>query len=224
MLLGKKITPNVRRILTYQRTFAHYLADEEAQLAQSGGANTPTATATANKANLPRATASIAGAAAGSVTRGPSRTQQPPMAPPPRPRTTPAPTTSNIKRETSSVEPPASTTTPKSHTSGTVASQPPSSIGGSVALLPVNPVLDNDPLLKSHTPKMPSARVIQALLSEPPLTYNAARAKPLDDATPVRHFCAICGYWGKVKCRKCGEWTCGLMECWRGHEAGCSPY
>ncbi|KAF7511234.1 hypothetical protein GJ744_005131 [Endocarpon pusillum] len=28
---GKKITPNVRRILTYQRTFAHYLADDESK-------------------------------------------------------------------------------------------------------------------------------------------------------------------------------------------------
>src|SRR5271155_3646829 len=54
---------------------------------------------------------------------------------------------------------------------------------------------------------MPSARVMEALLTEPPLTYNAARAKPVEDGTPVRYFCAICGYWGKVKCRKCGEQT-----------------
>jgi zinc finger HIT domain-containing protein 1 len=222
--IGKKITPNVRRILMYQRTFAHYLADEEAQLAQSGGPNTPTATATNNKPNLPRTIATGAGAVAGPSTRNPSRAQQTPMPPPPRPRTTSTSTPSNPKRESSTDLPAPTSTTPKSRSSAKATSQPPSSIGGSVALLPVNPTLDNDPLLKSHTPKMPSARVLEALLSEPPLTYNAARAKPLDDGTPVRHFCAMCGYWGKVRCRKCGERMCGLMECWKGHEAGCAPY
>ena len=40
-----KITPNVRRILQYSRTFAHYLAEEEAQATTAGPAigATPTA-------------------------------------------------------------------------------------------------------------------------------------------------------------------------------------
>jgi zinc finger HIT domain-containing protein 1 len=223
--IGKKITPNIRRILMYQRTFAHYLADEEAQLSQSGGSNTPTTAATTNKANSQRATATGAGPVAGPSTRTPSRAQQTPMPPPPRPRTASTSTPSNLKRESSTDLPAPTSTTPKSRTSTAATSQPPPSIGGSVALLPVNPALDNEPLLKSHIPKMPSGRVMEALLSEPPLTYNAARAKPLHNGTPVRYFCAICGYWGKVKCRKCGERTCGLMECWKGHEtAGCTPY
>jgi zinc finger HIT domain-containing protein 1 len=222
--LGKKITPNVRRILMYQRTFAHYLADEEAQLVQSGGSNTPTVTATLGKANPPRTTTAGAGAVPGPSTRPPSRAQQSPMLPPPRPRTAPNSTLSNLKRESSTDRPASAKPGPKPRTSAAAPSQPPSSIGGAAALLPVNPTLDSDPLLKSHTPKIPSARVMDALLSEPALTYNAARAKPLEDGPPVRYFCAVCGYWGKVKCRKCGERTCGLMECWRGHEAGCSPY
>src|ERR1700722_8007754 len=54
LFTGKKITPNVRRILMYQWTFAHYLVDEEAQLSQSGESNTPAVTLATNKTNLPR--------------------------------------------------------------------------------------------------------------------------------------------------------------------------
>jgi len=99
-----------------------------------------------------------------------------------------------------------------------------------------SPTHDNDPLLKTLSlPKRPSDRLMNALLAEPPLTYTAARAKPLDDAPsidgasnlllakPARHFCAICGYWGKVRCKRgCGERICGLLECWRAHEGVCS--
>ena len=184
----RKITPNVRRILTYQRTFAHYLADEEAQLALGGGTSTVAGPATVNKAGSTRTQAT------------PIRTQQLPMHPPPKPPT--SRTTAGIKQESApalpSPQPAAPTLSP-----------------------------DNDPLLRSHTPKPPSARVMAALLAEPPLSYNAARATSSPDSgsvQPPRHFCAICGYWGKVKCLRCGERTCGLMECWKGHEAGCGPY
>ena len=188
--IGKKITPNVRRILGFQRTFKHYLDDEEALLAQGGAPVAPA---------------------------GPSRARKEiPMHPPPRPQT---PKTTALKRERTSTDLPS---TPVPTTSST--SEQRTSIGGAVSLLPTNPDLDNDPLLKSHTPKFPSARVMEALLSEPPLSYTAARAKSSDDGKPVRHFCATCGYWGKVKCRKCGERTCGLMECWKAHEGGCAPY
>jgi zinc finger HIT domain-containing protein 1 len=108
-----------------------------------------------------------------------------------------------------------------------------------------DPAWDNDPLLRTQgLPKMPSKRILQALLAEPPLSYVAARAKPLDDpsgesgsgaafsmrtgnsalmAKPGRWFCAVCGYWGKVRCKYgCGERVCGLLECWRGHEGVCT--
>ncbi|EXJ95315.1 hypothetical protein A1O1_00435 [Capronia coronata CBS 617.96] len=110
-----------------------------------------------------------------------------------------------------------------------------------------DPALDRDPLLRTRDlPKMPSERVMQALLAEPPLSYTAARAKPLGGAVdgmsvstraggvsggggsssllrPQRWFCTICGYWGKVRCKNgCGERVCGLLECWRGHEGVCS--
>ncbi|KEF63476.1 uncharacterized protein A1O9_01454 [Exophiala aquamarina CBS 119918] len=100
-----------------------------------------------------------------------------------------------------------------------------------------DPVHDHDPLLKTLSlPKKPSDRLMAALLAEPPLSYTAARAKPLAQAPsveggsnlllakPARHFCAICGYWGKVRCKRagCGERVCGLLECWRAHEGVCS--
>lgn len=83
---------------------------------------------------------------------------------------------------------------------------------------------DDDPLLRSEgVPAMPSDRIMQLLISEPPLSYTAARALPPDEEhrLPPRNFCSICGYWGRVKCGKCGEWTCGIMECWRSHEGVC---
>lgn len=81
---------------------------------------------------------------------------------------------------------------------------------------------DKDPLLRSYIPAAPSERIMQALLSEPPLSYNASRAKPptagaSGRAPPQRQFCSICGYWGGIRCRKCHSRTCGL-DCYKVHE------
>lgn len=77
---------------------------------------------------------------------------------------------------------------------------------------------DSDPLLRANVPSPPPEQIMEQLLAEPPLSYNAARAT-LDenDDRPARQFCGICGYWGRVKCLKCGARTCGL-ECYRVHE------
>ena len=79
--------------------------------------------------------------------------------------------------------------------------------------------LDDEPLLKSKVPSAPSAEVMEALLSGPPLSYNAARAAPPPPGKPQRHFCEICGYWGTIKCMKCGARVCGL-ECKGAHDDG----
>ena len=79
--------------------------------------------------------------------------------------------------------------------------------------------LDDEPLLKSQVPPPPSEEVIAALLSGPPLSYNAARAAPPPPGKPQRHFCEICGYWGTIKCMKCGARVCGL-ECKGAHDDG----
>ncbi len=79
--------------------------------------------------------------------------------------------------------------------------------------------LNDEPLLKSQVPFAPSEEVMEALLSGPPLSYNAARAAPPPVGKPQRHFCEICGYWGTIKCMKCGARVCGL-ECKGAHDDG----
>ncbi|BDD62934.1 hypothetical protein MPDQ_007872 [Monascus purpureus] len=76
---------------------------------------------------------------------------------------------------------------------------------------------DNDPLLRSYIPSAPSERIMEALLAEPPLTYHAARAGPPISGKSDRHFCCMCGYWGKIRCKNCHLRTCGL-ECYKVHE------
>ncbi|KAJ5826081.1 hypothetical protein N7474_003219 [Penicillium riverlandense] len=76
---------------------------------------------------------------------------------------------------------------------------------------------DNDPLLRSYAPTAPSERIMQRLLAEPPLSYNASRAGPPSLSAPPRHFCCMCGYWGKIRCKSCYLRTCGL-ECYKVHE------
>lgn len=77
---------------------------------------------------------------------------------------------------------------------------------------------EDEPLLKIHLPSAPSDAVLEALVSGPPLSYNGARAAP-SIGRPQRHFCEICGYWGTIKCMKCGVRVCGL-ECKNAHADG----
>lgn len=91
-------------------------------------------------------------------------------------------------------------------------------VGGSAGSGARDP-LDDEPLLKSQVPSAPSAEVMESLLSGPPLSYNAARAAPPPPGKPQRYFCEICGYWGTIKCMKCGARVCGL-ECKGAHDDG----
>lgn len=83
--------------------------------------------------------------------------------------------------------------------------------------LPKSSSLDTHPLLRSYTPAVPSDRIMQALLAEPPLPYNAARAGPPSTGMSQRYFCGMCGHWGRIRCRNCHLRTCGL-ECFQLHE------
>lgn len=68
-------------------------------------------------------------------------------------------------------------------------------------------------------PRLPTLDEMQALVDAPPLTYNAARSAPGPaSAPPPRVFCDICGYWGRVKCLKCGARTCSV-DCETVHVA-----
>jgi zinc finger HIT domain-containing protein 1 len=85
--------------------------------------------------------------------------------------------------------------------------------------------LDNafaDDALLSIDQSMPSplkSADLEALLAAPPLSYAASHAAPpAASGPPQRQFCDNCGYWGQIKCRKCGARVCGL-ECKDAHEA-----
>ncbi|KAL9123689.1 MAG: hypothetical protein Q9217_006904 [Psora testacea] len=82
-----------------------------------------------------------------------------------------------------------------------------------------NDPLANEPLLRSYVPEAPSAELMDAVTSAPPLSYSAARATLPANSKPPRHFCEICGYWGTIKCLKCGARVCGL-ECKGAHDDG----
>jgi zinc finger HIT domain-containing protein 1 len=260
----RKLEPNVKRILAYQRNFQHYLANEEAGINVYGSAGIlpPSSTRAGSQAAQPPQKS-----AADSKRR--STAKNAPSTPAPKGGARRASSlrhskTAPVKSEESAdaakvniemtdvtsqhqrSQPASPTTSQKSPSSRSKHQIQPSSPSVSQNATPAyDPALDRDPLLRTlDMPKMPSDRVMRALLAEPPLSYTAASAKPLDDppdpsgtgavfamrtgdstlmAKPERWFCAVCGYWGKVRCKYgCGERVCGLLDCWRGHESVCS--
>ncbi|KAK9439392.1 HIT zinc finger family protein [Metarhizium brunneum] len=78
---------------------------------------------------------------------------------------------------------------------------------------------DGDPLLASRVPEMPSDAELRGLLAHPPLSYLEALGN-LDDRYPTRVFCEVCGYWGRVRCLKCGTRVCAL-DCLETHREEC---
>ena len=86
---------------------------------------------------------------------------------------------------------------------------------------PVHPG-DNDPLLISRVPLFPSDEELRALMTAPPLSYLEARASWGDEEAryPKRAFCEVCGYWGRVRCIKCGARVCAL-DCLETHREDC---
>ncbi|RDA92326.1 hypothetical protein CP533_3289 [Ophiocordyceps camponoti-saundersi (nom. inval.)] len=172
-----KHTPNVRKILQSQKTFANHLDDfvamqalaeaNAAQAAQGSGAkstHTPNSTA---------ATATTAGA------KRPSTRQK------------------------------------------KVAIQRPTT-GSGMARLADD--VDQEALLASRVPEVPSEEELQKLMTLPPLSYLEARAvcdeEDEDNRYPARVFCEVCGYWGRVRCIKCGTRVCAL-DCLEAHQEEC---
>jgi len=78
---------------------------------------------------------------------------------------------------------------------------------------------DGDPLLMSRVPDVPSDEELRALLAHPPLTYLEALGRR-DGTYPTRTFCEVCGYWGRVRCMKCGTRVCAL-DCLETHREEC---
>ncbi|KAL9119019.1 MAG: hypothetical protein Q9187_004427 [Circinaria calcarea] len=175
--VSKGKTPATRKILLAQKTFANYIADEEALAAQE---------------------------------------QHAPQAIRHRSSTT------NLQRA-SSIQSLASSSPATSQTPST-SNQPAAVVlDGPQTELPSpglkDPVLGDARLLQSSVPSAPSAALMEALINAPALSYNAARVGPSTSGRPQRHFCEICGYWGRVKCMKCGAKVCGLA-CKTAHDEG----
>ncbi|KAF7116468.1 hypothetical protein CNMCM5793_004756 [Aspergillus hiratsukae] len=175
-----KTTSNVRRILQSQKTFRNYLDDEEAALAQA-------AQSTIQRPSISKITK-------------PSRRSLTPAA---------TPRSDSSKRKQSTVPPLRASTTPAEASTNATATpqdtdedkkQPSPETEPENQNRLIKSEHDNDPLLKSYIPSAPSERIMQALLAEPPVTYNAARAGPPLTAKTPRHFCCMCGYWGKIRC------------------------
>ncbi|KAJ5796189.1 uncharacterized protein N7518_004729 [Penicillium psychrosexuale] len=195
-----KTTSNVRRILQSQKTFRNHLDDEEAAIASgsggiggmqgAGGASVVAQARNSIAAKGGKAVATLRRSATPASTAGAKR-----------PAAAMADTTAGVSapmQETADAEPDADDKPPRKPK--LIKSQ-----------------YDNDPLLRSYAPPVPPDRLMQRLLAEPPLSYNASRAKPPASGRPGRHFCCMCGYWGKIRCKSCHLRTCSL-DCYKVHE------
>jgi zinc finger HIT domain-containing protein 1 len=187
---GGKLTTNVRRILQSEKTFAHHLNDEEARLGQRAGSTSQV------PAPVVAGRSRAAGLKRGSTVGN--------MGPPALPS--------------------SSTTIPAADEDVSMTDVPSNpSIIPQQASKPTN-MTDrdaNEPLLQIHVPSLPTPEELEALIYAPPLSYNGTRAAPPpSSAPPQRKFCEMCGYWGRVKCLKCGQRVCGL-ECKEAHDLDC---
>ncbi|KAK6206579.1 hypothetical protein LQW54_007649 [Pestalotiopsis sp. IQ-011] len=209
---NNKHTPNVRKILQSQKTFANHLDDyiaAGAGLLDHQSAAVPAAVGAGGSAR------SAAAAATAAIRRERAAGAAPQRKPDPA---TGGKTAGNNK--------------PATHNTGpedvempdAAASDPPSSIlepyaGARPAPHPAD---DDDPLLASIVPPLPSDEELRQLLAAPPLTYLDAKAgwNDEDRRYPARVFCEVCGYWGRVRCMKCGVRVCAL-ECLEAHREEC---
>ncbi|CEO60598.1 hypothetical protein PMG11_05218 [Penicillium brasilianum] len=195
-----KTTSNVRRILVSQKTFRNHLDDEEAAIAAGGGGlSIPVGAAAIGPAVPSR----VKGVAAAAGTRRSS---------------TPASTAAARKKRTPTVAATTTTSTPTpvpSQTENTDAEAEEDRAERKHKLIKTEH--DNDPLLRSYAPTIPSERIMDRLLAEPALSYNASRAGPPISTQLPRAFCCMCGYWGKIRCKSCHLRTCGL-DCYKVHE------
>lgn len=192
--ISGKMTAGVKKILQSNKTWANYLADEEAAVAlqqQQQLAKPSVVQQVEGMAHAPHRRGSTKQAKGATSKRGrPSISKQ------------------KVEFEPMDIDSPSTPQRPAEPTNANV-----------IPTTTVNPCEDNDedPFLRPRVPKMPTAAEIEALLSAPPLSYAAARAGPTTNTAPPRQFCEMCGYWGRARCMKCGARVCGL-DCKTQHE------
>ncbi|POS80902.1 HIT zinc finger [Diaporthe helianthi] len=233
-------TPNVRKILASQKTFANHLDDFEAWMRTQSEApvrsqaqsleGTPVPTGPSGGSRRPAAAAKKKAGASGSkgkTASGGNKKSATPVSTPTAdvdvamtdaPSATPAPAPA----------PPTSAATDHHHHHQQQQPEPGAPEAESEILTPLTRfqppscVGDNDPLLESWLPPLPTDDELRELLRAPPLNYNQARGEWGDDDRryPARQFCEVCGYWGRVRCIKCGTRVCAL-ECLDVHREEC---
>lgn len=206
-----KHTPNVRKIIMSQKTFANHVSDYEALQ----GSAEATSSATTPRPSQPQTPAASTPAPTSRTSNSTNKRKKPTPAPPPPPS---AADTDDVDMADA---PPLLTdrTILPSYTGRTPAAHK----------------LDDDPLLISHVPKVPTDDDLVPLLLAPPLPYPELMARASasgadndnedDDSStrrkyPMRTFCSVCGYWGKVKCIKCNTRVCAL-DCLEVHREDC---
>ncbi|KAK6065230.1 SWR1 complex subunit vps71 [Seiridium cupressi] len=194
---GGKHTPNVRKILQSQKTFANHLDDFIAL----GAGIDPAANTTTGGSSRSAAAAATAAISRVRTVGVPQRKPETPAAP------------SSGKQAAGKSEDVEMTDAPE-----------PSSayLQSYTGPLPTAHPSDSDPLLVSRVPPLPADEELKALMSAPPLSYIDAKAgwNDEDKRYPTRVFCEVCGYWGRIRCTKCGVRVCAL-ECLETHREEC---
>lgn len=206
------MTPNVRKILQSQKTFANHLSDYEA-LGCPLTASVPLLPPPSSTHNTPAPRTTPGSGPSHLTSKGTrSHKKKDPSAvstpTPLRKVSSAAPVTlAAAKSEPNPVDTPMIDAPVLSQGTGTT---------------PASHPLDKDPLLMSRIPGLPSQAEIDRLLAAPPLTYSEARGPWVDEdkRKPVRQFCEVCGYWGRVRCTRCGGRVCAL-ECQSVHQEDC---
>ncbi|KAK1996356.1 HIT zinc finger protein [Colletotrichum falcatum] len=209
-----KSTPNIRKILQSQKTFHNHLDDYLAQLSHTDNTSAP----------------------------HPNQHTPRPANKPPHPnqhtkRNAAKRSKASTPRPAAPAEPDNAEMTPAPSAAGGGGENTPTTATGEAAAAAADePVLapyqgpapaphpgDDDPLLVSRVPEPPTDEELRWLLSRPMLSFWDARAEPGDEDAaryPVRAFCELCGYWGRVRCNKCGTRVCAL-DCLEAHREEC---
>ncbi|KAK2021127.1 HIT zinc finger protein [Colletotrichum zoysiae] len=197
-----KSTPNIRKILQSQKTFHNHLDDYLAQLSHTDNGPAPHPNQhTPKPANKPPHPNQHTKRNA--AKRSKTSTPRPTPAEPEDAEMTPAPSSA------------AAAAAADEHTPPVLAPYQ----GPAPAPHPG----DDDPLLASRVPEAPTDEELRWLLARPMLSFWDARAEPGDEDAaryPVRAFCELCGYWGRVRCIRCGTRVCAL-DCLEAHREEC---
>ncbi|KAF4625793.1 hypothetical protein G7Y89_g12374 [Cudoniella acicularis] len=193
-----KVTPGVRKILQSQKTFANHLVDYEALSALKPAATAAASSQPSSIPSTPTVRAAPATAAAPHLTSKGTRSH--------KKKDPNAVVASTPLRRVSTVS--HATNTPqaiKADPDIPMLDAPITLCQGSSPDPAPHPG-DKDPLLISRIPGMPSQEEIEKLLAAPPLSYTETTGSwtAEDRRKPVRQFCEVCGYWGRVRCMRYG--------------------